>query len=209
MASNSSEVSFDSGLVAIIRTKTADEARSAATALIAAGVDVIEFTTTTPAVFDLIEEFSSDASNKNIHVGLGTAMNRSHVLSGKDAGAKFVISPHTSQEVIEATKQAGLISIPGVASPTEVADALRFGADMLKFFPASSLGPNYLKSVRDPFPGNIWMATGGISLETIEEWVLAGVSGFGLGSPLTSGGINEIPNRVAAFKRAIATARGK
>ncbi|CAN2243225.1 Eda 2-keto-3-deoxy-6-phosphogluconate aldolase [actinobacterium SCGC AAA044-D11] len=209
MASNSSEVSFDSGLVAIIRTKTADEARSAATALIAAGVDVIEFTTTTPAVFDLIEEFSSDASNKNIHVGLGTAMNRSHVLSGKDAGAKFVISPHTSQEVIEATKQAGLISIPGVASPTEVADALRFGADMLKFFPASSLGPNYLKSVRDPFPGNIWMATGGISLETIEEWVLAGVSGFGLGSPLTSGGINEIPNRVAAFKKAIATARGK
>lgn len=209
MASNNSEVSFDSGLVAIIRTKTADEARSAATALIAAGVDVIEFTTTTPAVFDLIEEFSSDASNKNIHVGLGTAMNRSHVLSGKDAGAKFVISPHTSQEVIEATKQAGLISIPGVASPTEVADALRFGADMLKFFPASSLGPNYLKSVRDPFPGNIWMATGGISLETIEEWVLAGVSGFGLGSPLTSGGINEIPNRVAAFKKAIATARGK
>ncbi|MFZ4063829.1 MAG: bifunctional 4-hydroxy-2-oxoglutarate aldolase/2-dehydro-3-deoxy-phosphogluconate aldolase [Candidatus Nanopelagicaceae bacterium] len=206
MVSNNSEVSFDSGLVAIIRTKTADEARTAATALIASGVDVIEFTTTTPAVFDLIEEF---ASNKDVHVGLGTAMSRAHVLSGKDAGAKFVISPHVSQEVIEATKQAGLISIPGVASPTEVADALRFGADMLKFFPASSLGPNYLKSVRDPFPGNTWMATGGISLDTIEEWVLAGVSGFGLGSPLTSGGTSEIPNRVAAFKKAIATARGK
>jgi 2-dehydro-3-deoxyphosphogluconate aldolase/(4S)-4-hydroxy-2-oxoglutarate aldolase len=209
MTSNNNEVSFDSGLVAIIRTKTADEARTAASALIAAGVDVIEFTTTTPAVFDLIEEFASDASNKNIHVGLGTAMNRSHVLSGKDAGAKFVISPHVSQEVIEATKQAGLISIPGVASPTEVADALRFGADMLKFFPASSLGPNYLKSVRDPFPGNTWMATGGISLDTIEEWVRAGVSGFGLGGPLTSGGISEIPNRVAAFKKAIAAAQGK
>ena len=209
MSSNNSEVSFASGLVAIIRTKTSDEARAAATALIAAGVDVIEFTTTTPAVFDLIEEFASDASNKNVHVGLGTAMNRAHVLSGKDAGAKFVISPHVSQEVIEATKQAGLISIPGVASPTEVAVALRFGADMLKFFPASSLGPNYLKSVRDPFPGNTWMATGGISLDTIEEWVLAGVSGFGLGGPLISGGISEIPDRVAAFKKAIETARGK
>ena len=121
------ELSFDSGLVAIIRTKTADEARAAATALISAGVDVIEFTTTTPAVFDLIEEFASKTANTGVHVGLGTAMNRSHVLSGKDAGAKFVISPHVSQEVIEATKQAGLISIPGVASPTEVADALRFG----------------------------------------------------------------------------------
>ncbi|MCX6454608.1 MAG: bifunctional 4-hydroxy-2-oxoglutarate aldolase/2-dehydro-3-deoxy-phosphogluconate aldolase [Actinobacteria bacterium] len=206
MSSNNKELSFDSGLVAIIRTKTADEARTAATALIAAGVDVIEFTTTTPAVFDLIEEF---ASNKDLHVGLGTAMSRAHVLSGKDAGAKFVISPHVSQEVIEATKQAGLISIPGVASPTEVADALRFGADILKFFPASALGPNYLKAVCEPFPGLNWMATGGISVESIPDWVAAGVTGFGVGGKLTSGGAGEIPSRVAEFKKAIADARGK
>ena len=200
------ELTFESGLVAIIRTKTADEARAAATALIAAGVDVIEFTTTTPAVFDLIEEF---ASKSGVHVGLGTAMNRAHVLSGKDAGAKFVISPHVSQEVIEVTKQAGLISIPGVASPTDVADALRYGADILKFFPASALGPNYLKAVCEPFPGLNWMATGGISVETIPDWIAAGVTGFGVGGKLTSGGVAEIPNRVAEFKAAIATARGK
>jgi 2-dehydro-3-deoxyphosphogluconate aldolase / (4S)-4-hydroxy-2-oxoglutarate aldolase len=200
------ELTFESGLVAIIRTKTADDARAAATALIAAGVDVIEFTTTTPAVFDLIEEF---ASKTGVHVGLGTAMNRAHVLSGKDAGAKFVISPHVSQEVIEVTKQAGLISIPGVASPTDVADALRYGADILKFFPASALGPNYLKAVCEPFPGLNWMATGGISVETIPDWIAAGVTGFGVGGKLTSGGVAEIPNRVAEFKGAIATARGK
>jgi 2-dehydro-3-deoxyphosphogluconate aldolase / (4S)-4-hydroxy-2-oxoglutarate aldolase len=200
------ELTFESGLVAIIRTKTADEARAAAAALIAAGVDVIEFTTTTPAVFDLIEEF---ASNSGVHVGLGTAMNRAHVLSGKDAGAKFVISPHVSQEVIEVTKQSGLISIPGVASPTDVADALRYGADILKFFPASALGPNYLKAVCEPFPGLNWMATGGISVETIPDWIAAGVTGFGVGGKLTSGGVSEIPNRVAEFKGAIATARGE
>ena len=200
------ELTFESGLVAIIRTKTADDARAAATALIAAGVDVIEFTTTTPAVFDLIEEF---ASKTGVHVGLGTAMIRAHVLSGKDAGAKFVISPHVSQEVIEVTKQAGLISIPGVASPTDVADALRYGADILKFFPASALGPNYLKAVCEPFPGLNWMATGGISVETIPDWIAAGVTGFGVGGKLTSGGVAEIPNRVAEFKGAIATARGK
>ena len=200
------ELTFESGLVAIIRTKTADDARAAATALIAAGVDVIEFTTTTPAVFDLIEEF---ASKTGVHVGLGTAMNRAHVLSGKDAGAKFVISPHVSQEVIEVTKQAGLISIPGVASPTDVADALRYGADILKFFPASALGPNYLKAVCEPFPGLNWMVTGGISVETIPDWIAAGVTGFGVGGKLTSGGVAEIPNRVAEFKGTIATARGK
>jgi 2-dehydro-3-deoxyphosphogluconate aldolase/(4S)-4-hydroxy-2-oxoglutarate aldolase len=203
------QLSFKSGLVAIIRTKTADEARAAAIALISSGVDVIEFTTTTPAVFDLIEEFSSDTSNSGVHVGLGTAMSRSHVLSGKDAGAKFVISPHVSQEVIETTKQAGLISIPGVASPTEVADAMRYGADILKFFPASALGPNYLKAVCEPFPGLSWMATGGISVETIPDWIAAGVTGFGVGGKLISGGVAEIPNRVAEFKRAIAAARGE
>ena len=136
-------------------------------------------------------------------------MNRAHVLSGKDAGAKFVISPHVSQEVIEVTKQAGLISIPGVASPTDVADALRYGADILKFFPASALGPNYLKAVCEPFPGLNWMVTGGISVETIPDWIAAGVTGFGVGGKLTSGGVAEIPNRVAEFKAAIATARGK
>jgi 2-dehydro-3-deoxyphosphogluconate aldolase/(4S)-4-hydroxy-2-oxoglutarate aldolase len=78
-----------------------------------------------------------------------------------------------------------------------------FGGDILKFFPASSLGINFLKSVRDPFPGNTWMATGGIALADIDAWVNAGISGFGLGGPLTTGGVGEIPNRVRDFQKAI------
>jgi 2-dehydro-3-deoxyphosphogluconate aldolase/(4S)-4-hydroxy-2-oxoglutarate aldolase len=109
--------------------------------------------------------------------------------------------------VIRATKNAGLISVPGVATPTEIADALRFGADVLKFFPASSLGVSYLKSVRDPFPGNTWIATGGIALADVDAWVKAGISGFGLGGPLTSGGVGEIADRVKDFQRAILAAR--
>ena len=130
-------------------------------------------------------------------------MSKKHVQNGKKAGAKFVISPHTSKEVIQATKKAELISIPGVATPTEIADAIRFGADLLKFFPASSLGPNYLKSVRDPFPSQTWLATGGVAITDIDTWVKAGCSGFGLGGPLTSGGVGEIAKRVADFKVAI------
>jgi 2-dehydro-3-deoxyphosphogluconate aldolase/(4S)-4-hydroxy-2-oxoglutarate aldolase len=195
-----SKVKFDSGLVAIIRSKSANEGREYAQALIEAGVELIEFTTTTPGAFDLIEEFSN---KKSVQVGLGTAMNKKDVANGKKAGAKFVISPHTSKEVIRTTKKAGLISIPGVATPTEIADALRYGADMLKFFPASSLGPNYLKSVRDPFPGQTWLATGGVAIGDIDGWVKAGCSGFGLGGPLTSGGVAEIAKRVAEFKVAI------
>jgi 2-dehydro-3-deoxyphosphogluconate aldolase/(4S)-4-hydroxy-2-oxoglutarate aldolase len=193
-------VDFSSGLIAIIRSKSTNEGREFAQAFVAAGVDLIEFTTTTPGAFDLIEEFSGI---KNVQIALGTAMSKQDAENGKKAGAKIVISPHTSKEVIKATKNAGLISIPGVASPTEIADALRFGGDILKFFPASSLGINFLKSVRDPFPGNTWMATGGIALADIDAWVKAGISGFGLGGPLTSGGVSEIPNRVRDFQKAI------
>ncbi len=198
------EVNFESGLIAIIRSKSAEEGRTFARAFVEAGVNLIEFTTTTPGVFDLIEEFSGI---KNLNVALGTAMNKNDVENGKKAGAKIVISPHTSKEVIRATKNLGLISIPGVASPTEIADALRYGGDILKFFPASSLGINFLKSVRDPFPGNTWFATGGIALEEINSWVKAGISGFGLGGPLTSGGITEISNRVRDFQRAISSGK--
>lgn len=198
------EVNFESGLIAIIRSKSAEEGRTFARAFVEAGVNLIEFTSTTPGVFDLIEEFSGI---KNLNVALGTAMNKNDVENGKKAGAKIVISPHTSKEVIRATKNLGLISIPGVASPTEIADALRYGGDILKFFPASSLGINFLKSVRDPFPGNTWFATGGIALEEINSWVKAGISGFGLGGPLTSGGITEISNRVRDFQRAISSGK--
>lgn len=199
-------VDFSSGLVAIIRTKTTDQGREFAQAFVAAGVNLIEFTTTTPGVFDLIEEF---AGLNNLDIALGTAMSKQDVENGKKAGAKIVVSPHTSEEVIKATKNAGLISVPGVATPTEIADALRFGADILKFFPASSLGMNFLKSVRDPFPGNTWMATGGIALADVEAWVAAGISGFGLGGPLTSGGASEISNRVQEFQKAIRGAKNK
>jgi 2-dehydro-3-deoxyphosphogluconate aldolase/(4S)-4-hydroxy-2-oxoglutarate aldolase len=197
-------IDFSASLIAIIRSNSTDEGRKFAHALVAAGVDLIEFTTTTPGVFDLIEEFSGLA---DVKIALGTAMSKEDVENGKKAGAKIVVSPHTSEEVIRATKNAGLISVPGVATPTEIADALRFGADVLKFFPASSLGVSFLKSVRDPFPGNTWIATGGIALADVDAWVKAGISGFGLGGPLTSGGVSEIADRVKDFQRAILAAR--
>ena len=197
-------IPLDSGIVAILRTKTEVEAREMANALVDAGINLIEFTTTTPGALDLVEEFSA---NKSLHVGLGTCLTKKHVKAGRKAGAQFIISPHTDEDVIRATKSADLISIPGVASPTDVGNAIKYGADALKFFPASSLGPNYLKAVRDPFPNQIWMATGGISIDSIGDWIKAGCAAVGLGSPLTSGGVGDIIFRVSAFQDAIARAK--
>ena len=108
-------ISFETGLVAILRTKTESDSRDMANALVNAGITLIEFTMTTPGALNLVEEFSA---NKSINVGLGTVLTTEHVKAGKKVGAQFIISPHTDEEVIKATKAADLISIPGVASPT-------------------------------------------------------------------------------------------
>jgi 2-dehydro-3-deoxyphosphogluconate aldolase/(4S)-4-hydroxy-2-oxoglutarate aldolase len=185
-----------SSIVAIIRTKTSAEGRSAAAALKSAGITLFEFTTTTPDVFDLIEEYSAI---KGITVGVGTAMSPAHVNSAKKAGATFVLSPHTDAAVIKKTLDLNLLSIPGVSTPTDVARALQAGANTLKLFPASHFGPAYLKALRDPFPQARWVVTGGVSVENVKDWFAAGAMGFGVGGPLLGGGISEIPSRVAAF----------
>jgi len=190
----------ESSIVAIIRTKTSAEGRSAALALKNAGITCFEFTTTTPDVFDLIEEF---AAISGLTVGVGTAMSPAHVVSAKKAGATFVLSPHTEPAVIKKTLALNLLSIPGVATPTDVARALQAGAQVLKLFPASHFGPAYLKAIRDPFPQAQWLATGGVSVENIKDWFAAGALGFGVGGPLLGGGVAEIPARVAAFSAEI------
>ena len=190
----------ESSIVAIIRTKTSAEGKSAALALKNAGITCFEFTTTTPDVFDLIEEF---AAISGLTVGVGTAMSPAHVVSAKKAGATFVLSPHTEPAVIKKTLALNLLPIPGVATPTDVARALQAGAQVLKLFPASHFGPAYLKAIRDPFPQAQWLATGGVSVENIKDWFAAGALGFGVGGPLLGGGVAEIPARVAAFSAGI------
>ena len=190
----------ESSIVAIIRTKTSAEGRSAALALKNAGITCFEFTTTTPDVFDLIEEF---AAISGLTVGVGTAMSPAHVVSAKKAGATFVLSPHTEPAVIKKTLALNLLSIPGVATPTDVARALQAGAQVLKLFPASHFGPAYLKAIRDPFPQAQWLATGGVSVENIKDWFAEGALGFGVGGPLLGGGVAEIPARVTAFSAEI------
>lgn len=194
-----------SAMMAIVRTSTADGARVIARALITAKVSVLEFTTTCPNVFDLIEEFSHDTS---IHIGVGTALTTSDVLNAKRAGAQFVVSPNTDTDVIKVTKSAGLISIPGVATATDVAIAIAAGCDALKLFPASTYGPGHLKALRDPFPNQVWVATGGVNKADIASWFNAGVDAFGLGGPLSGGGVSEINERVALFRAEIVKTRG-
>ena len=93
--------------------------------------------------------------------------------------------------------------MPGVSTPTEVGIAVDAGADILKLFPASVLGPDHLKSIREPFPNNRWCPTAGITLESIPKWFAAGADLVGLGGPLTKDGVSGVSRNVLAFRTAI------
>lgn len=192
------------GAVAIVRAQDQQSGQQIADAIVDAGLMCIEVTLTSPGALEII---ASLASRSGLCVGVGTLLDPTDVSRAGSAGATFVVSPNVNPEVIAATKREGLISIPGVATPTEVAIALAAGADILKLFPASTYGPAHLQALRGPFPGNLWCPTGGISVALIPDWFAAGATMVGLGGPLLKGGTGAIAANVSTYMKAIVAAR--
>jgi len=190
-------------LMALVRTDSKEKGQELADVLVEAGIKVIEITLTTPGAEKIIEKL---AKNKELTVGAGTVLTAKDVKKAEKAGAKFIVSPDTNEDVIKASKKLGLISMPGVATASEVAIALDNGADILKLFPASTYGPSHLKALRDPFPGKFWCPTGGITLTSVDDWFAAGANLIGLGGPLTKGGLDKVKENVIAFNNAVAAA---
>lgn len=124
-------------------------------------------------------------SNK-MHIGAGTVLAEDEVKMAAEAGASYIISPDMREEVIRETKKQQLISIPGAMTPTEIRSARDFGADLVKLFPASSLGPAYFKAIRGPLPDIPLLATGGINAGNIGQYLSAGAVGAGVGGNLVS-----------------------
>ena len=190
-------------LMALVRTDSKEKGQELADVLVEAGIKVIEITLSTPGAEKIIEKL---AKNKELTVGAGTVLSAKDVKKAEKAGAKFIVSPDTNEDVIKASKKLGLISMPGVATASEVAIALDNGADVLKLFPASTYGPAHLKALRDPFPGKLWCPTGGITLGSVDDWFAAGANLIGLGGPLTKGGLGKVKENVIAFTNAVAAA---
>ena len=187
-------------MMTLVRCNTQSEGQEMADALVEAGVKVIEITLTTPGAFKIIEKL---LKNKDLLVGAGTVRTVKDVKKVEAIGARFIVSPDTHEDVIAATKKLKLVSMPGVSTPTEVGIAVDAGADILKLFPASVLGPAHLKSIREPFPNNRWCPTAGVTLESIPKWFEAGADLVGLGGPLTKDGAAGVRKNVLAFRSAI------
>jgi 2-dehydro-3-deoxyphosphogluconate aldolase/(4S)-4-hydroxy-2-oxoglutarate aldolase len=190
-------------IMGLVRTNDQATGQAMADAMVSAGIRAIEITLTTPGALDIVEKLSD---NKELIVGVGTVISKENVKSAEKAGARFIVSPNTDSDVIEKTKSLDMVSMPGVATATEVGEALKAGADILKLFPASTYGPAHLKALRDPYPGQFWCPTGGISLGSVDDWFAAGANLIGLGGPLTRGGLGKVSENVTAFLNAVSSA---
>jgi 2-dehydro-3-deoxyphosphogluconate aldolase / (4S)-4-hydroxy-2-oxoglutarate aldolase len=174
---------LSSGVVAVIRMKDPERLSRVVMAIREGGVKCIEITMTVPGAVEVIAALVKTVP-PDVLVGAGTVTDRGTANDVITAGAKFVVSPVFRPDVVTVTKAAGAVAIPGCYTPTEILTAWEAGADIVKVFPATSLGPKYFKDVAGPFPHIRLMPTGGVTVDNVGEWVKAGAVAVGIGSDL-------------------------
>ncbi len=190
-------------LIAILRGVRPDEAEAIGAVLHAAGFRLIEVPLNSPQPFDSIAQLRRSLPADTV-VGAGTVLASAEVARLHDAGGELAVMPHADVEVIAAAKAAGLVCVPGIATPTEAFAALRAGADALKLFPAE-MPPPVLKALRAVLPRDVaLLPVGGITPGNMRSYRDAGASGFGLGSALYSPGTTaeDVARRAQAFVEA-------
>ena len=201
-----------SGVVAIIRLKDGAALPRVVDALAAGGVRALEITMTVPGAIEHIRQVSSTLPAGFV-LGAGTVVDADTAKRVIDAGAKFVVSPVSRPEVIEACHRRDTPVLPGCFSPTEILNAWDAGADIIKVFPATSLGPGYLKDVHGPLPHVKLCPTGGVSLDNAGDWIRAGAAAVGVGSALVealaiaAGDFHKITENAKRIVQNVAAAR--
>jgi len=167
-------------LVAVVRSKSAEEAFATAKAVAEGGVQFIEITFSVPSALDVIEILVAEG---RLHVGAGTVLANEEAEEAIGTGAQFIVSPSLELNLIPICHDANVPCIPGAATPTEILAAARAKADLVKIFPADTIGgPDFVRQMSGPFPDIRFMVSGGVSLTNIKEYVQAGVTGICLGS---------------------------
>jgi 2-dehydro-3-deoxyphosphogluconate aldolase/(4S)-4-hydroxy-2-oxoglutarate aldolase len=174
---------LSTGVVAVIRMKDTQRLKKVIEAIRLGGVKSIEITMTVPGAVDIIADLVKTVPD-DVLVGAGTVTDVETANKVIDAGAKFVVGPILNVDIIKLCNQRGVVIMPGCYTPTEIFTAWKAGADIIKVFPATSLGPKYLKDIRGPFPDLRLLPTGGVSVDNVGDWIAAGAVAVGIGSDL-------------------------
>ncbi len=205
---------LQTGVVAIMRAKTADQLLDAAEAVLKGGVMAIEVTMTTPGALDVIHQAVTKFGN-DVLFGVGSVLDPETARSAMLAGAQFVVCPTLNLKTIEICKRYSVPVMPGAYTPTELLTAWEAGATLVKVFPASAGGPAYIKAVKAPLPQIRLVAVGGVDLSNTADFVRAGVEVVGVGGELVSQKLldarnfGEITERARCFREEVELGRQK
>ena len=199
-----------SRLVAVVRATSIDALPNVVSVLIENGITVIELTLTTPDAIRSMTQLRS-AWGDRAFIGMGTVTTKQQARDCIAAGAQFLVTPITVPEIAHIATEAGVPILMGAFSPTEVATAWDSGATAVKVFPASQVGPSYLRELRGPFPEIVTMPSGGVTIDDIPSWLSAGASAVSLGGSLIgsafSGDLAGLAERARKAVDCVAQAR--
>ena len=200
------------GIVAIVRADTSDGLLKVVQAIEKGGITAIEVTMTTPAAIETIatvaEKYQGD-----VLIGVGTVLDAETARNAILAGAQFVVSPILDEEIIKMAKRYTKIVVPGAFTPTEIVRAWERGADIVKVFPTSSVGPKYIKDLKGPLPQIELIPTGGVNLDNAVDFIRAGAAALAVGGNIASkkaiaeGRYDEITENARKFVQVVQKAR--
>jgi len=201
----------ESGVIAVVRAESSEQALKIADAVMAGGVKAIEITMTVPGALQVIAELARQYPPEDLLVGAGTVLDAESAVACILAGAEFLVSPALDPSMIRAAHRYQKVCMAGAATPGEVIAAMETGCDFVKLFPGSLFGPEGARAIKGPLPQAPLVPTGGVSLENVAEWIRAGCEAVGVGGELTkgarSGDYQSVTAAARQFTEAVRDAR--
>lgn len=201
------------GLIPIVRTSSHEDAFRAAEAIAKGGIGIVEITMTVPNAIRVLGRLA-ECFHDAVLLGAGTVLDAETCNEALSAGAEFIVTPSLERRVIEAARSRNKACMPGALTPTEILEAWRAGADLVKIFPCGPVGgPAYIKALRGPFPQIGFVPTGGVTLETTPEFIKAGASAVAVGGELVdlkavrAGQLEVIVSNARKFAEAVRAGR--
>lgn len=177
----------DSGLVAVVRADTVDEALKITDACMEGGCGSIELTFTVPGAHRVIEKLANTYQHNEILLGAGTVLDSETARIAILSGAQFIVSACFDADAARLCNRYRMAYIPGIATIKEAITAMEAGAEILKVFPGDLYGPKIIRDIKGPLPYAKMMPTGGVSVDNAAEWIQAGAVALGAGGSLTRG----------------------